>query len=298
MASGLSDVRFALPGGRRSLLARLVCGVAWALFLAIVPGVPDALAVLPAGTVTDSSAGPLVAILVYHRFAQMAVDSMTVRVTTFEAQLAFLREHGYRIVALGDIVAWLRDRSSTLPPKAIAVTVDDGHRSVYEVMMPIVMREHIPVTLFVYPSAISNASYALTWDQLRALKSTGLFDVQSHTWWHPNLGIEERRQSPDRFRRFAMQQFTHSRDVIEREVGGRVDMIAWPFGIYDDELVTLARSAGYVAGLTIEARRVRRNDSLLTLPRFLMVDACTPRVLGRLLGEAQAPRPPAVGESR
>ncbi|GAB7524606.1 polysaccharide deacetylase family protein [Paraburkholderia sp. 2C] len=297
MAGGPADVRIALPGGRPGYLSHLVCAVAWALSRSLDPGVPDALAARPDRTVRHRAVAPLVAILVYHRFAQTAVDSMTVRVMTFEAQLAFLQEHGYRIVPLADIVAWMRDRSAPLPPKAIAVTVDDGHRSVHEVMMPIVMREHIPVTLFIYPSAISNASYALTWDQLLALKSTGLFDVQSHTWWHPNLGIEERRQSPDSVRRFAMQQFTHSRDVIEREVGGRVEMVAWPFGIYDDELVALAQSAGYVAGLTIEARRVRRNDSLLALPRFPMVDACTPPVLGRLLGEARARRPPAAGDS-
>ena len=35
----------------------------------------------------------------------------------------------------------------------------------------------VPVTLFTYPSAISNARYAMTWAQLRELKATGLFDI-------------------------------------------------------------------------------------------------------------------------
>ncbi|MFC0397329.1 polysaccharide deacetylase family protein [Paraburkholderia rhizosphaerae] len=295
MARSLVNARPIVPRARRGLLLRIVSGFAWALCLSLAAMAPDVLAVLPDGTVTASQAAPMIGILVYHRFAASADDSMTVRVVTFEAQLAFLREHGYRIVPLADIVAWLRDRSATLPPKAVAVTVDDGHRSVYDVMMPIVVRERIPVTLFVYPSAISNAPYALSWDQLRALKATGFFDVQSHTWWHPNFDVEERRRSPDAFRRFATTQFTHSRDLIEREVGGHVDMIAWPFGIHDDELVELAQSAGYVAGVTIEGRRLRRSDALLSLPRFLMVDGCTPRVLGRLLGETET-RPPADGE--
>lgn len=46
--------------------------------------------------------------------------------------------------------------------------------------------EHeVPVTLFVYPSAISNATYAMTWEQLDTLHRTGLFDIGSPTYWHP-----------------------------------------------------------------------------------------------------------------
>jgi peptidoglycan/xylan/chitin deacetylase (PgdA/CDA1 family) len=288
----------AAPLVRYELALRVVVAIACVLCPLLAPAAPAAFAALPDGAVAGNAAVPVVAILVYHRFAQSADDSMTVRIATFEAHLAFLREHGYRIVPLADIVAWVRDRAATLPPKAVAVTVDDGHRSVYDAMMPIVLRERFPVTLFVYPSAISNAPYALTWDQLRVLKATGFFDVQSHSWWHPDFHVERRRLSPDEFRRFASRQFAHSREAIEREVGGHVDMIAWPFGIYDDELVELARAGGYVAGLTIEARRVRRTDAPLALPRFLMVDGCTPQLLGRLLGETKTGSPPGPGAQR
>ncbi|MET5012949.1 polysaccharide deacetylase family protein, partial [Burkholderia pseudomallei] len=59
----------------------------------------------------------------------------------------------------------------------------------------------------------------------------------------------------------------------------------WPFGLYDDELTSLAAQAGYVAGFTLDARKVRRGDAPLALPRFLIVDSCTPAVLARMLGE-------------
>lgn len=230
-----------------------------------------------------------VAILVYHRFSDTADDSMTVRVATFEAQLRFLKQHGYAIVPLRAIVTWLRDPDAALPPKAVALTVDDGHESVYQRLLPIAQREQLPVTLFVYPSAISNASYALTWEQLSTLRATGLFDVQSHTWWHPNFHIERRRQSPAEFERFASAQLQHSRELIESRLGGHVDMLAWPFGLYDDDLVRIAIKVGYVAAFTLNARRVSPSSPLLALPRFLMVDDVTPRILGRLLGEPEVP---------
>jgi peptidoglycan/xylan/chitin deacetylase (PgdA/CDA1 family) len=232
---------------------------------------------------------PMPSVLVYHRFADEATDSMTVRVATFEAHLAWLRAHGYQIVPLRAIVAWLQDPTAMLPPKAIAITVDDGHRSVYEVMRPIVLRDRFPVTLFIYPSAISNASYAMTWPELRELRDTGLFEIQSHTWWHPNFNVERRRQSTADFEQFALKQLTRSRELLEHQLGGHVEMLAWPFGIYDEELIGLARRAGYEAAFTLEPHGVIRSTPPLAIPRYLMVDACTPERLGELLGERLSP---------
>ena len=239
-------------------------------------------ALFPACAAT-SDAG--VAILVYHRFGDTAADSMTVRVTTFEAQLRYLKEHGYHIVSLRDALEWLRHPDARLPPKPVVITVDDGHRSVYERLLPIVLRDRFPVTLFIYPSAISNASYALNWDQLRSLKQTGWFDIQSHTYWHPNFKVERRQRSPADFRQFVHWQLQHSRQRLVAETGGPVNLLSWPFGIYDDELMALAAEDGYTAGFTLEARKAERHDRLLALPRFLMVDAYGPAALGRLLGE-------------
>lgn len=234
------------------------------------------------------SSDPGIPILVYHRFSDTPDDSMTVRVATFEAQLRYLNEHGYHIVPLRDAIDALRNPAAVLPPKPVVITVDDGHRSVYEKLLPIVLRDHFPVTLFIYPSAISNASYALTWEQLRTLKQTGWFDIQSHTYWHPNFNVERRHRSPADFQQFVHWQLNASRQRIESEIGVHADMLAWPFGIHDEELAALAAEEGYVAAFTLEARKANRQMPLLALPRFLMVDAYGPRALARLLGEADA----------
>lgn len=234
-----------------------------------------------------TDAGPKVAILVYHRFADRVNDSMTVRTSTLEAQLAFLRTRGYRVVPLRDVLAWLRDPSAALPPRTVALTADDGHRSVYEVLLPIARREGLPVTLFVYPSAISNAAYAMTWDQLRELRATGLFDVQSHTYWHPNFKVERRQRTAEDYLAFVDTQLVRSKTTLERELGAPVDLLAWPFGIHDPQLHDRAAQAGYAAGFTLEARLVHRGDATMALPRFLMTDAATPAVLARLLDERE-----------
>jgi peptidoglycan/xylan/chitin deacetylase (PgdA/CDA1 family) len=213
-----------------------------------------------------------VSVLVYHRFGPVVADSMTVTTTVFEQQLAWLRAHDYEIISLRAFVDSLRDPAIALPPRAVVITADDGHKSVYTEMLPLIRRYHFPVTLFIYPSAISNADYALTWDQLTEMSRTGLIDVQSHTYWHPNFHQERMRRSADDYRAFVMMQLTRSKQVIEQHIGKNVDMLAWPFGIHDPELEQWAALAGYRAAFTLERGIAGRETSLLALPRYLMTD--------------------------
>jgi peptidoglycan/xylan/chitin deacetylase (PgdA/CDA1 family) len=210
-------------------------------------------------------------ILVYHRFGPVVADSMTVTTTVFASQLKYLHDNNYTVVPLHDVVNFAAGHGE-LPPRAVAITADDGHRTVFSEMKPLVERYRIPVTLFIYPSAISNAPYAMTWEQLAELKASRLFSVESHSYWHPNFRIEKRRLSTEDYWKLVDNQLNKSRQVLERRLGGHVTMLSWPFGIYDDELIAAATKSGYVAGFSIERRKVSRGDNLMALPRFIVTN--------------------------
>lgn len=222
-------------------------------------------------------------ILLYHRFGPIVKDEMTVRTATFRSHLDYLKQHDYHIVPLRTVVAHLLGKGPAPPPHSVVITVDDGHASVVTELLPLVQEYHFPVTLFIYPSAISNASYAMKWDQLAELARSGLFDIQSHTYWHPNFKTERKRLSPDAFQSFVTMQFTKPRVVLKSKLGVEADMLAWPFGIYDDDLIAKAREAGYVAAFTLDRRPVTSAERLLALPRYLVVDGDSGRRFAAML---------------
>jgi len=215
---------------------------------------------------------PSVPILLYHRFGPSVSDSMTVTTPVFRSHLRYLREHGYTILSLRQLVQYYLLKGPPPPARSVVIVVDDGHKSVYTDMLPVVREFNIPVTLFIYPSAISNAPYAMTWEQLLTLKKTGLFEFQSHSYWHPNFKKEKKRLSPGEYEKLVEMQLRKSKEKIQRELNVTVDMLAWPFGIYDDQLVSMASKKGYVAGFTIERRHTQNTDSIMTLPRYLMTN--------------------------
>ena len=230
-------------------------------------------------------------ILVYHHFDATVHDEMTVRPGTFEWQLRYLRTHGYHVIRLRDYVRYRRGAGPPPPPHAVVITADDGRRSVYTVMFPLVRTWGVPVTLFIYPSAISNASYAMTWPQLAELVRSGLFDVESHTYWHPNFKTEKARLDPRQYRAFVQRQLVLSKAVLERRLGVHVDLLAWPFGIYDPDLMREAGAAGYVAAVSIERRPAGPKDPLLALPRFIVTDHDVGAAFARLLDPAPKHHP-------
>ena len=227
-----------------------------------------------------------VSILAYHRFGAVAKDSMTVRTSTFRQQLGYLIQYGYRIIPLSTVVCYLAGESTAPPPpRSVVITVDDGHASVFTDMLPLVRQYRVPATLFIYPSAISNASYAMTWAQLATLRDSGFFDIESHTFWHPNFKVEKRRLSADAYRAFVLSQFEKPRTVLKQRLGVNATMLSWPFGIYDEELIERARESGYTAGVTLDRRGVTSRDQVLALPRFLVTDAATGRAFAAMLPE-------------
>lgn len=255
--------------GRRRLLAV----IAALLILTAVPG-----------TRAAEVADPIkVSILLYHRLGPTVPNTMTVTTTDFEGQLKTIKTLGYTVIPLKDLLRKLKDPTVVLPERAVVLTADDGHRSVYTDMFPLIQRYNIPVTLFIYPSAISNAPYALTWEQLAEMKKSGLVDVQSHTYWHPNFRVEKKRLTPDAFQKFLQKQLVFSKQALEHHLGGTVDLLAWPYGIYDPELMSAAAKAGYVAAFSIDRRPATEAEPIMALPRYIVSDHDRGPAFARLL---------------
>ena len=98
-------------------------------------------------------------ILCYHRFGPKA-SKLTVTKASFESQMDYLAANGYHVVPLETVRAFL-DAKEPLPRKTVAITIDDGYRSTYEVAFPVLRKHGFPATVFLYSDFVG-ASDALT----------------------------------------------------------------------------------------------------------------------------------------
>src|SRR5215510_12205168 len=125
-----------------------------------------------------------VIILTYHRVIEQwdnvleySQPGMVVTVSTFERQLAILRQH-FEVVTLDAVLANGHPSPGASRPRCV-VTFDDGWRDNYDLAFPILRRHDIPATIFLTTDFIgtdrafwhTELTYLLTRAKLSSLLS-------------------------------------------------------------------------------------------------------------------------------
>ncbi len=226
-------------------------------------------------------------ILCYHNLNPVKPGSMNMTPQKFESQIKWLKDNGFTIVPLQEAIAYLEGKRTSLPEKSVVITADDGWQSVYTYMLPIVKKHNIPVTLFIYPQTISEGKNAMTWDELKTLQQTGLFDIQSHTYSHPNFKQEKRRLSAAGYEKFVNTELVKAKQILEEKLNKKITSLAWPFGIYNEYLEQAAAKAGYEMAFSIDARTAERKDRSMAQPRFMIVDGLSKKTFESIANQAK-----------
>ena len=191
---------------------------------------------------------PAITILCYHRFGPRP-SNLTVTPAAFEAQMAYLASHGYTVVALDRLPAILEGREP-MPRKAVAITIDDGYRSTYEVAYPVLRKHKFPATVFLYSDFVG-AGDALTWTQMKDMTASGLIDLQPHSKTHANLTVRQSGESEQRYRERIRREVEGPVDAIRSQLGVASVSYAFPYGDVNDVVVGELRNKGVKLGLTV-----------------------------------------------
>lgn len=195
----------------------------------------------------------------YHRvIPQEQVDrdavepGMYVTPETFSRHVDWLAEE-FRVVALQEIVERLA-KGQSLPPRACAITFDDGWRDNLEYAAPALERLR---EMGDTPPACSRE--LLDWAELERLAGSG-FDIESHGATHAILtGLPE--PSIERELQTARSQ------LLDRG-HGKYGLLAYPSGGFDSRVQAVASRCGYSSAVTTQSGLLDSTVDPFTLPRL------------------------------
>lgn len=189
-------------------------------------------------------------ILTYHRFSKKSKSRLSIPGQVFDQQMAYLKENGYRVIPLSDLIAFMQFRTA-LPKKAVVITIDDGYKSVYDTAFPILKKYGFTATLFVYTDFIGIPGSSVTWEQLKEMKSSG-FEVGSHTLSHSNLTKKRENESEGAYIKRIEEELVLSKQIIDKKLHQNTMAIAFPYGAYNRQILDLSEKAGYKLGLSVK----------------------------------------------
>lgn len=188
------------------------------------------------------------AVLCYHRFDD-GRTRLSVNARAFAEQMEYLAANGYNVVALKDVPAILRGELP-LPPKAVAITIDDGYRSTFEVAYPILARHGFPATVFLYTD-FAGLPAAMSWAQMKEMTASGLIDVQPHSKTHANLTLRQADEADRAYAERLRQEIEISSGEIERRLGRETYAFAYPYGDANETVTQLVRRRGIEVAFTV-----------------------------------------------
>lgn len=277
------------------------------------PAAPGAKTTAPAGPASINKNAAVIA-LCYHNIEDKGSRALTITTEQFRKEMQALKDHGFTVIGMQDFLAWRRSEKD-IPAKSALITIDDGWLSGYTNAWPILKEFDYPFTLFVYINYIGSGGKSLSWEQLAELRDAGV-DIQSHTYSHSNLrtpggGVDRRtaemvRKDVAELGRegWLQKEILGSKQELEKQLGIRVNAIAYPFGIYSKEVMAMVEKAGYEAAFSVYGQQLRHSSPPFNQLGRYAIDANKPEIFDAALkmsggGAVGAPGPataPAVAQ--
>lgn len=205
-------------------------------------------------------------ILAYHSVGTPEWGVNDVRPRDFERHLQIAADDGWRFATPAQVVAAPQER-------LLAVTFDDGVRSVLHNAAPVLAHHGIPSTMFVVTGWADGRhpdgpAHVLDWTELVALRATGM-TLASHSVSHPDFG----RLDPGA----ARAELAESRVRMREVLGEDVEEFAIPFGQSANWTDTARRAATDAGYTTVYAQAVDTRPAG-TVPRTFITRIDRPRL--------------------
>jgi poly-beta-1,6-N-acetyl-D-glucosamine N-deacetylase len=255
--------------------------------------------------------------------SSLDAEQFTTSTRNLAGHFDWLRSHGYHVISLQQLID-ARSGHGALPDKPVLLTFDDGLRSVYTNVFPLLKAYKYPAVAAVVGAwtdlpdngKVDNGAHPLTredfatWDELREMQQSGLVEIVSHTYNQhhgilanpqgntiPAVDTHEYRpathtyETDDEYIARLRDDLTRSSNEIRDKLGRAPRAIMWPYGEYTRVSDEIAASLGMTVSFTLGDTIHYTKASMQAIPRILMMSNAS---VGDLTWELRQPAPDAI----
>lgn len=184
-----------------------------------------------------------VPVLMYHEIGTPSGPwkELYVEPAVFAQQLDYLAQEGYTTISLENLYDhWYKEKP--LPEKPIILTFDDGYKSMYEKVFPLLLARKMQGTFFLYPSKF-DTSNGLTPQMVKEMAQKGM-EIGSHTLNHVDLTKVKLDQQK--------KELSHSKKILEELTEKPIHFLCYPAGRYNGQVIEEVQKHGYWGAVTTQ----------------------------------------------
>lgn len=231
----------------------------------------------------------------------LPIYSQTITRARLIEHFNLLSAGGYQPVSLQQIID-AKAGGQPLPDKAVLLTFDDGYRSFYDIVFPLLKLYGFPAVQAVVGSWLDvpeggRVPYGnitlprerfLTWEQVQILDESPLVEIASHTYnlhygvkgnpmgneqaaavtsiWNPQTGYESEAAYVERIR----NDMARTQQQFQTHMGRSPRMMVWPYGASSQATLDIAAEYGMIYTFSLLSAPNQLHSSMRSINRYLI----------------------------
>jgi peptidoglycan/xylan/chitin deacetylase (PgdA/CDA1 family) len=185
-------------------------------------------------------------------------------ISAFEQYVDWIA-HTYNVIPLQELLGRLSGGKSVLGTACL--TFDDGYRGVFINALPVLHRHQAPATVFIVTGHAESPGYfwwdreelqAASWNLIRVAAHADI-SIGAHSVTHRNLVALSAAE--------AHEELEASLNAVRTRADITAQLIAYPYGRVNSEIVALARRSGFTGGIGERYGLTNSCSDPLRLPR-------------------------------
>ncbi len=250
-------------------------------------------------------------VLAYHSVIDESVQNnqsyyfpQTISANQLISHFNWLKDNGYHVISWKQIIN-ARNGKNSLPDKSVLLSFDDGYKTMYNVVYPLLQAYNYPAVFAPVGSWLDtpsnkNIQYTkeqslprsafVTWAEVAEMKNSGLVEIASHTY-NLHYGTtanpanseipaiitphykNQKYETISQYQQRLTRDFLRSSQAIKKYTRTVPQIMVWPYGQFNDEAIKVAQKVGLNYHFSLNSLKVNTPDDL-HVGRFL-IDAET-----------------------
>lgn len=177
-----------------------------------------------------------------------------------EQDLVFLQEQGYTAVSCAELLAYIRDPFTVLPPRPILLTFDDGFYNNFYYAYPLLEKYDMKAVFSVVGSYTQAAAPEtplspmydhLGYKEMRTLLDSGRVEIGNHSYALHKISPQRTAatknsvESIAEYKQFFAADTQKATDLLKTNLDLNCEIYAYPYGLVSHESVEVLENMGY-----------------------------------------------------
>ncbi len=205
-------------------------------------------------------------IIQYHHVDTNSPSVTSVTPEQFSEQMQYLADKHFNVIPLSQLIKALQLKQA-LPEKTIAITFDDGYKSILNNAHPILKKHGFPYAMFIAIKPIEmKYRNMMDWQQINKIASEGA-EIMNHSYGHDHLIRRLPAETHEQWLSRIKNNIEKTEAVIKQHTGQNHKVLAYPYGEYNTAITNMLKAEGYSA-LGQQSGAVGKYSDLQALARF------------------------------